>query len=109
MDMELLQRLRPKRILTLEEHLRSGGFGNALLDRLKDPGSIQPEVRLHAIPDTFVEHAPQAAQRAGFGLDVTGVVAAVLHAFPELGAKAKLAGGKSEGSKEPRAPEPVTW
>lgn len=72
-----------RRILTLEEHLQSGGFGGAVLESLSRMASA-PEVRLLAIPDEFVEHSPQVAQRARFRLDVSGVVSVVLEAFPGL-------------------------
>ncbi len=108
LDMDLIASLRPKRILTLEEHLYIGGFGSGLLERLPELGSEPPKVRIHAIPDTFVEHAPQAAQRAAFGLDTTGVLAAILHHFPEL---AQRAGGAAAGAAPVSSSEPeaVTW
>jgi 1-deoxy-D-xylulose-5-phosphate synthase len=107
-DMDLVAGLKPKRVLTLEEHLYAGGFGSAFLERLSELGPDLPKVRVHAIPDTFVEHAPQAAQRAGFGLDATGVVAAVLQGFPEL---ASRAGGHAPVSDDGKATpaETVTW
>lgn len=72
------------RILTVEEHLATGGFGSAVLEAVEAIGVDRSGVRVHAIPDQFIEHAPQAVQRAGFGLDANGVVAAALKAFPDL-------------------------
>jgi 1-deoxy-D-xylulose-5-phosphate synthase len=109
LDMELVASIKPKRILTLEEHLYAGGFGSGFLERLAELEPDLPKVHVHAIPDTFVEHAPQSAQRAGFGLDVTGVVAAVLHGFPDLAARAghPAADAGSGASSEPA--ETVHW
>lgn len=72
------------RILTVEEHMATGGFGAAVLEAVEALGIDRMVVRVHAIPDQFIEHAPQAVQRASFGLDANGIVAAALRAFPDL-------------------------
>jgi 1-deoxy-D-xylulose-5-phosphate synthase len=103
LDSALLESLPATRILTLEEHLRAGGFGTAVLE-------AQPrgrEVHVLAIPDLFVEHGPQAAQRSQLKLDVPGVIGAVYEAFPGLkpmAASAPEAAPQSVGTSER-----VTW
>lgn len=84
------------RLMTLEEHLAGGGLGSAVLEGLHERGADTAGVRVHAIPDRFIEHGPQAHQRAKFGLDAAGVVDAVLAAYPDL-----------EHDETPRALRPV--
>jgi 1-deoxy-D-xylulose-5-phosphate synthase len=72
------------RLLTLEEHLANGGFGSAVLEFAEKARVDRGVIRVHAIPDQFIEHGPQAYQRAKFHLDVPGVVDTVLELFPEL-------------------------
>ncbi|HEY6893829.1 MAG TPA: transketolase C-terminal domain-containing protein, partial [Rhodanobacteraceae bacterium] len=72
------------RLLTLEEHLETGGFGSAVLEFAEKARLDRGMIRVHAIPDQFIEHGPQAYQRAKFHLDVPGVVDTVLELFPEL-------------------------
>jgi len=78
LDVALLDRLSRTHnaLLTVEEHSLAGGFGSAVLEALSERGAALPVKRL-GIPDTFVSHATQAAQRAACGLDAAGIVAAV--------------------------------
>jgi 1-deoxy-D-xylulose-5-phosphate synthase len=107
-DHSLLAALAIPRILTLEEHLRAGGFGSGVLETLAPEGSWAPEVRLHAIPDQFIEHGPQASQRSLLRLDVPGVVSAVLEAFPSMDSKGAVRGAEKP-SGETGASERITW
>lgn len=61
---------RTGRIVTLEENVRSGGFGQQVVDRL---GSTVP-FEIVALPDAFVEHGGQAILRADVGLDADSVI-----------------------------------
>jgi 1-deoxy-D-xylulose-5-phosphate synthase len=78
LDVELLDALAATRALlvTVEEHSLAGGFGSAVLEALADRGRTVRAVRL-GIPDAFVGHATQAAQRVECGLDAAGIVRAV--------------------------------
>lgn len=72
---------RCQKIVTLEEHVLSGGFGESVLAVLSDQqnsGQIPP-VSVHRIglPDTFIEHGPQQRLRADAGLDPDGIVESV--------------------------------
>ena len=44
----------------------------------RSAGSTRPASEIHAIPDQFIEHSPQALQRRNFRLDAEGLVARVL-------------------------------
>jgi 1-deoxy-D-xylulose-5-phosphate synthase len=78
LDAELIDDLAATRsaLLTVEEHSLAGGFGSAVLETLADRGRSVRVVRL-GIPDAFVAHATQTAQRAQCGLDAAGIVRAV--------------------------------
>ncbi len=87
LDVALLQRVAQlaPRMMTVEEHLISGGFGSAVLEEV-DRWRKPVNVRVHAIPDQFIDHGPQALQRAKFRLDAAGIVEATLEMFPDLAA-----------------------
>jgi len=70
--------------LTLEEHLVSGGFGGAILEAVEQRRLDPAGIRVHAIPDQFIEHGPQAYQRSKFRLDAAGIVESVFEAYPDL-------------------------
>jgi 1-deoxy-D-xylulose-5-phosphate synthase len=114
LDADLLAKVSAMspRVLTLEEHLAAGGFGSAVLEAFHAAGLPAAKLKSHGIPDQFVEHSPQAIQRANLKLDVPGVVEKVFELYPELGAppaaKAPPASGKREKPKE-KLVETVTW
>ncbi len=114
LDLNLLERavrVAP-RVLTLEEHLVTGGFGSAVLETVEQrmPAAIGV-VRVHAIPNQFIDHSPQALQRAKFRLDATGIVDAVFDLYPDLAYAAtdsqKTGGKLSRHGRSVR--ESVTW
>ncbi len=109
LDAELLARVSgmAPRILTLEEHLLMGGFGSGVLEAFHAAGLPAEKLKIHAIPDQFVEHSPQAMQRANLKLDAPGVVEKVLELFPEL---ARAAAGPAPSRKtDEKLVETVTW
>jgi 1-deoxy-D-xylulose-5-phosphate synthase len=61
------------RVVTLEENVRHGGFGQQVADFL--PRRI--DVDIIALPDAFVEHGAQPLIRKDVGLDVDSVIARV--------------------------------
>jgi 1-deoxy-D-xylulose-5-phosphate synthase len=110
LDVDLLeQALRATpRLVTLEEHLLTGGFGSAVLELIEEQRLDGSAVRVHAIPDQFIEHAPQVQQRAGFSLDAAGIVKTVLELYPDLaGSSADQAGGHHHHNEIEK--ETVTW
>ena len=62
------------KVLIVEENIRQGGLGSALLELLND--SDMPDVRLKRIglPDKFVEHGPLTLLREKYGLDHSGIL-----------------------------------
>jgi 1-deoxy-D-xylulose-5-phosphate synthase len=110
LDAELLARVSAMtpRILTLEEHLLTGGFGSGVLEAFHAAGLPPERLKIHAIPDQFVEHSPQAMQRANLKLDAPGVVEKVLELFPELARAAGTAAGPARKPEE-KLVETVTW
>ncbi len=67
---------RIPRILTVEENVRQGGFGGAVLESLCDGGVTGFRVERLGVGDTFVEHGPQKRLRAEYGLDADAVLRA---------------------------------
>lgn len=114
LDTDLLARAlaMAPRVVTVEEHLAAGGFGSAVLEACHASGLDGSRVRVHAIPDQFIEHSPQALQRKNFQLDAPGIAARILQMYPELAAGRKPAApgsekGKSEGDE--KLVETVSW
>ncbi len=112
LDAGLLRELAESvpRILTLEEHLGTGGFGSAVLEAFEREGLDASGLKVHAIPDQFVEHSPQAVQRANLKLDAAGVAETVLALYPDLAAASGATGGQPRGKNgEEKLVEAVTW
>ena len=76
LDVELLCSLAKKnpRIITIEENVRQGGFGSAVLESLNDSGITDYQLERIGIPDTFVEHGPQNLLRSKYGIDADAIV-----------------------------------
>jgi 1-deoxy-D-xylulose-5-phosphate synthase len=76
LDIELISSLAKKipRIITVEENVRQGGFGGAVLEGLNDRGITGFQLERIGIPDTFVEHGPQKLLRSKYGIDAKAVV-----------------------------------
>lgn len=79
LDEELILRMARKagRVVTVEEHALSGGFGSAVLECLAH--GLLTSVKTHRIglPDQFIEHGPQKVLRRKYGLDADGIYASV--------------------------------
>ncbi|MGE5259025.1 MAG: 1-deoxy-D-xylulose-5-phosphate synthase [Hyphomicrobiales bacterium] len=70
---------RIPRLVTVEENVRQGGFGSAVLETLNDAGIHHVSIERLGIPDTFVEHGSQSLLRAKYGLDAKGIANAAMH------------------------------
>ncbi len=83
-DIELITSLanRTKNIITVEENTLSGGFGNYVVDAIKEADISDVKIRTIGIPDVFVEHGGQAFMRSKYGLDAKGIVAQALALVP---------------------------
>jgi 1-deoxy-D-xylulose-5-phosphate synthase len=65
-------------VVTLEDHVRTGGFGSAVLEDLADAGVAVPVERI-GWPDRFVDHGDSDAKlRADHGLDPNSLFERVL-------------------------------
>ena len=62
------------RVLVVEENIRQGGFGGAILELFNDLGLKNMSVKRIGLPDKFVEHGPQDILREKYGLDSTGII-----------------------------------
>jgi 1-deoxy-D-xylulose-5-phosphate synthase len=78
LDIDLIHPLAAKvpRIVTVEENMRQGGFGSAVLEALSDAGLTGLALRRVGVADTFVEHGPQKILRSRYGVDAAAIVAA---------------------------------
>lgn len=76
LDRDLLKRYarRASVIVTLEDHVLSGGFGGAVLEALSDMGLETPVVRI-GWPDQFIEHGKVDQLRKKYGISVEGALA----------------------------------
>ena len=70
LDEALLEEIAKKfdRIITIEDGVRKGGFGSAVLEWMSDHG-YRPQITRMGIPDEFVEHGTVAQLREIIGLD----------------------------------------
>jgi 1-deoxy-D-xylulose-5-phosphate synthase len=66
------------KIITVEENVRQGGFGSAVLECLSDAGVSGFELRRIGLPDTFVEHGSPGILRSKYGLDAEGIARTAL-------------------------------
>ena len=64
---------RIPRIVTVEEHVRQGGFGSAVLECLADGGLTGWKIKRLGVADIFVEHGSQKILRARYGLDAAAI------------------------------------
>jgi len=62
------------RVLTVEENVLQGGFGSAVLELFQERGLGSVHVTRLGIPDTFLEHGPQALLREKYGIDENGII-----------------------------------
>ena len=75
-DTEILDRLVEEghhTIITLEENVRNGGFGEAVLEYMN---ARHPEIRVEivALPDAYVEHGSVSALREILGIDSDSII-----------------------------------
>ena len=73
---EVMQKFRC--IVTVEDGVRAGGFGSAVLEWVADRNADCRVVRL-GLPDEFVEHGSVPELRALVGLDAAGIARTILN------------------------------
>jgi 1-deoxy-D-xylulose-5-phosphate synthase len=62
------------RLLVVEENVRHGGLGGAVLEALNDLGLDALKVVRMGLPDAFVTHGPLSLLREKYGLDAAGIL-----------------------------------
>lgn len=65
-----------KAVVTIEDHLKNGGFGSAVLECLADHGVTGTPVTRIGIDDVFVEHGSQKELKDKYGIGVSDILAA---------------------------------
>jgi len=68
------------KIVTVEDGVRTGGFGSAVLEWMNDHGHNPSMIRI-AMPDDFVEHGTVAELRALTGTDTDAIATAIERLF----------------------------
>jgi 1-deoxy-D-xylulose-5-phosphate synthase len=76
LDIHLIGSLATKipSVLTVEENVRQGGFGSAVLEALNDAGITGFRMERIGIADTFVEHGPPKLLRSKYKIDAQAIV-----------------------------------
>jgi 1-deoxy-D-xylulose-5-phosphate synthase len=68
-------------LVTLEEHVVTGGFGSAVMEWAQAAGLTVP-VRVMALDDEFIDHGSPARYLSAVGLDKDGIAARVTEWLP---------------------------
>ncbi len=78
-DVETIVELAARigRVVTVEESVRRGGFGETVRDALAEAGLGGLPMRIVTLPDQFVEHGAQPLIRRDCGIDADGIAEAV--------------------------------
>ena len=84
-DVDLIEQVcqRFSYVLTVENHVISGGFGSAILETLASRNIRDVHIRVHGVPDEFVEHGTPAELCAMLKLDAPGIASVVKNFFRE--------------------------
>lgn len=69
--------MRFRKLVTIEDHMIHGGFGSAVLECLCKKGISGIEVKLHGIPDEFIEHGTPSELNKMLKLDPEGISSVV--------------------------------
>jgi len=79
MDAEILRTVREKcpALVTIEENVLSGGFGDGVLDELERMGLSREKVIRMGLPDRFVTHGSRERLLDGVGLTASKIVDAL--------------------------------
>lgn len=67
------------RVITVEDGVRDGGLGSAVLEYFADKGYTPHVTRIGMPTDTFVEHGTIAELQKLYGMDVEGIKRAIKH------------------------------
>jgi 1-deoxy-D-xylulose-5-phosphate synthase len=70
------------RVVTVEDNVKKGGFGSAVLQMLSEL-HLRVPVRLLGYGNTFIEHAPQNVLWKNNGIDVSGIIKGTLEVMKQ--------------------------
>ena len=70
------------RVVTVEDNVKKGGFGSAVLQLLSEM-HLRVPVRVLGYGNTFLEHAPQNILWKNSGLDTSGIIKATLEVLKQ--------------------------
>ena len=76
-------------IITAEENVRAGGFGEAVLTVLADNGVSDALLLNLTMPDDIVDHGPQKVYRGVYDLDGDGIARRAIEVLKDRGALRK--------------------
>jgi 1-deoxy-D-xylulose-5-phosphate synthase len=81
LDTELICGLAAKipRVITVEENVRQGGFGSAVLEVFADNGLFGVQILRMGLPDAYIEHGPRNVLKRKYGIDADAIVDAAVH------------------------------
>ncbi len=91
LDLDMLQHIAHthERFITLEDGVRKGGAGAAVLEALQDMGVFKP-VLVMGFDDVFTEHGDPQLLMQRYGLTAAGIHQQMAKAWPEVYATPKL-------------------
>ncbi len=72
---------RQPMIFTMEDHVRAGGFGSAVLEHANNHGLDAGKLKIFAIEDLWIDHGQRIEALAKAGLDVASLIARVERAL----------------------------
>ncbi|MFW5646807.1 MAG: transketolase C-terminal domain-containing protein, partial [Acetivibrio ethanolgignens] len=80
MDEELLLSLadRHRILVTMEENVKNGGFGEHVADFLLEQKRTENEFINVSLPDAFIEHGSVETLKKKFGLDADSIVERIM-------------------------------
>ncbi|MEJ2689038.1 MAG: 1-deoxy-D-xylulose-5-phosphate synthase [Deltaproteobacteria bacterium] len=66
------------KVVTVEDNVKKGGFGSAVLELFAARGLTDVRVKVLGLPDRFLEHGPQETLRKIGKIDISAITKAVL-------------------------------
>nr|MBF0221614.1 1-deoxy-D-xylulose-5-phosphate synthase [Desulfobulbaceae bacterium] len=80
LDEELIVHWSKKigRVITIEENVKKGGFGSAVLETLASHSITSIQIKVLGLPDAFMEHATQSTLRRQAKIDSPSIIQAAL-------------------------------
>ncbi len=77
-DLILTWAAKSGRVVTIEENVKKGGFGSAVLELFATEPNLAIKVTVLGLPDSFMEQGPQETLRTLAGIDTAAITRAAL-------------------------------